>query len=177
MTDSALVFGADIPCCNEVEVIGDPVDALSQCDLISRATLIAVDTESQPSFGGVRHPVSLLQVALALDGRRRKKNVKEGGYAKNIEEKVLLFDCLSLGATSEGIRAMNEVLGVLRKRETKDGVPLVGHGLRNDLSILFYSYPACTELRKSWGGILEIVDAHRQIAPGDGKRTAGLSEL
>ncbi len=180
MTDSALVFGADIPCCNGVEVIGDPVDALSQCDLISRATLIAIDTESQPSFGGVRHPVSLLQVALVLDGSKkneRKKNVKEGGNAKSGEEKVLLFDCLSLGATSEGIRAMNEVLGVLRKRGTKDGVPLVGHGLRNDLSILFFSYPACTELRKSWGGILEIVDAHRQIAPGDGKRTAGLSEL
>ncbi len=180
MTDSALVFGSNIPCCNRVDVIGNPIDALSQCDLISRATLIAIDTESQPSFGGVWHPVSLLQVALVLDGNKKnvkKKIVKEAGNAKYGEEKVLLFDCLSLGATSEGVRAMNEVLRVFRKRGTKDGVPLVGHGLRNDFSILFVSYPACTELRKSWGGVLEIVDAHRQIAPGDGKRTAGLRKL
>ncbi len=179
MTDSALVFGADIPCCNGVEVIGNPAVALSQCNLISRATLIAIDTESQPSFGGVRHPVSLLQVALVLDESKKneKKNVKEGGNTKNGEEKVLLFDCLSLGAISAGIRAMNKVLKVLRKRGANDGVPIVGHGLRNDLSILFSSYPACTELRKSWGGVLEFVDAHRQITPGDGKRTAGLREL
>ncbi len=180
MTDSALVFGSHIPCCNGVDVIGNPIDALSQCDLISRASLIAIDTESQPSFGGVWHPVSLLQIAMVLEGRKKdvkNKNVNQGGNAKFGEEKVLLFDCLSLGATSEGVRAMNGVLRALRKRGSNDGVPLVGHGLRSDFYMLFLSYPACTELRKSWGGVLEIADAHRKITPGDGKRTAGLREL